>query len=49
MRLSHGEEQDIDRVIHTSANTSKKDGARINRFRDEIAETMWQNYISYKL
>lgn len=47
MRLSRGEEQGIDRVTHTSANTSKEDGARMNRFRDEIAEAMWQDYISY--
>lgn len=47
MYLPYGEGQDRDVVTHASANTSKKDRARINWFRDEIAEVMGQDYISY--
>lgn len=47
IRLSRGKRQDRDIITHTSANTSKKDGARINRLTNEIAKVMWQNYVFY--
>lgn len=47
MRLSQGEEKVVDQATRTSANTSREDGARMNRFRDEIAEAWWQDYVSY--
>lgn len=40
MCLSRGEEEVVDQATHTSANTSRGDGAQMNRFRDEIAEAM---------
>ena len=42
IRLSRGEEEVEEQGIHTSANTSRGDGAQMNQFRDEIAETIWQ-------
>ena len=40
MRLGKRERQVAERVIQPSANTNKGDGARMNRFKDEIAEAM---------
>lgn len=46
MYLSHGKGQDRDKVIYTSANTSKKDGIKIHWFKNKIVKAIWQDYIS---
>lgn len=40
MRLSLKEEEVVDQVTHTSANTSREDGSQINQVRDQIAEAI---------
>lgn len=41
MRLSCTKKRVVDQAIHTSANLSKKNRAKINSLREKIAKAMW--------
>lgn len=49
MHLSCRKKRVVDQAIHTSANLSKRNRAKINLFREKIVKAIWQDYISYKL
>lgn len=46
MCLAKRERQVAEKVTQISININKSDGVRITCFKDEIAEAIWQDYIS---
>lgn len=47
MYLFCGKEKIVDQAIYISTNISGRNGAQMNCFKDKIAKTIWQDYISY--
>lgn len=47
MCLFWREKKVVDQVIYTNANTNRENKAQMIKFRIEIAEAIWQDFVYY--